>query len=244
MQIRTTFVAVGTFISLAMTSCEKKATPPPAEPPPEPQQSQANEPVSAPPLASAATPLPVAPPPAATPAPAHLAPEGVYFLTRAVSVETADGIIGLSPGTQAVRQADGRYLADGHTVDLQPAQITNDLRAARQAAAADQSAQQRILQALKTSQATPPPAASTANQDVPSSDRIPPPISRRGPAEEYVEGVARQQGGLESSTGLNAQHTRTGEGLLWQKSPDGKWWIAVKRLNGKPMGYIPPKKVQ
>ena len=235
MHIRTTIVALTAIASLTLTSCEKTSSPPPpSTPAPESQQSEVKEPEPAPPVASAATSTPVTAPPAATPPPSHLAPEGVYFLTRAVSVETADGIVGLSPGTQAVRQADGRYLADGHSVELLPSQITNDLRMAQHAAVADQAAQQKIRQALmspsKTASATPPPSSDQALPTVPQP-----------PAKQYIEGVDAQ-GGLQSSTGLGSQHTRTGEGFLWQKSPDGQWWVPVKRLNGKAMTYIPPKK--
>src|SRR4030095_12378341 len=90
----------------------------------------------------------------ATPAPNFVAPAGVYFLTTPVAVATADGITGLRPGTRAVKQADGRYLADGHLVELRAEQLTNDTRFAARAAHADQTAQAAIHRRL----AAPTPA--------------------------------------------------------------------------------------
>jgi hypothetical protein len=161
-------------------------------------------------------------------------------------VETDAGIVGLNPGTQAVKQPDGRYLADGHIVQLEASQITNNLALAQQAISADHSAQQRIRQVMATrAAATPVPAEPEPEVPKVTASRQPASPARQESGaytREYVDPTASGGGGLQSSSNLNAKHTRTGEGFLWQKSPDGKWWVAVKRLNGRDNGVVPPNK--
>ncbi|MDB6155364.1 MAG: hypothetical protein JWL90_3817 [Chthoniobacteraceae bacterium] len=86
------------------------------------------------------------PPPvaAATPAPNYFAPEGVYFLLAATSVETEDGIVGFKPGSEALKQANGKYRVGEHEIELRPDQLTNDLRIAGSLASADAAAQAAI----------------------------------------------------------------------------------------------------
>ena len=135
----TTSIA-GIIVSAGFTSCNKPSSQPIAETTPVPLPPP---PVSAPPPLAVSS----ATPPPATPQPNYLAPDGVFFLIVATSVETKDGIAGLPPGTRAVKQPDGRYLAGGHLVELRPDQVTNDLRIASRIAGADQAAQAQIRQA-------------------------------------------------------------------------------------------------
>ncbi|MDB6174321.1 MAG: hypothetical protein JWL59_3632 [Chthoniobacteraceae bacterium] len=89
--------------------------------------------------------LPPTPPVAvATPAPNYFAPEGVYFLLAATSVETEDGIVGFKPGSEALKQANGKYRVGEHEIELRPDQLTNDLRIAGSLANADAAAQAAI----------------------------------------------------------------------------------------------------
>ena len=175
----------------------------------------------------------------ATPAPNFIAAAGVYFLTTAVSVETADGITGLRPGTRAIKQADGRYLADGHLVELRAEQLTNDTRFAARAVQADQTAQAAIQRRLEA----PTPALEAKKSSIKRSTLLDrnaePEIQASETGQKHVPGVVTQPSGLQTSTALGAGHTRTANGCLWQKTPDGKFWTAVKRLDGKPLG-LPP----
>jgi len=133
----------------------------------------------APPVAEA-TPAPAPEPPpqevavAATPVPNYLAPEGVYFLVAKASLETSEGILGYKPGTRMVRGDDGRYRApDGQFLTLEPNQITNDLRVARQAAGSDAAAQAALAlagqrNAVDVSAAPPSANARTAATATPA----------------------------------------------------------------------------
>lgn len=241
-----TVVAVGTLICFAMSACEKTETPAPpeasSETTPEPPRAGQDAPA---PTSSTGTPPSPATAQAATPAP-KLAPEGVFYLVQKVSVETDAGIVGLNPGTKAVRQPDGRFLADGHTVNLQPSQMTNDLTLAQQAMSTDQSSQQRIRQVMAArAAATPPPAKATPTpRKVAATRQSAPSRSRESGqfSKEYVDPTAARSSGVQPTSSLNARHTRTGEGFLWQKSPDGEWWVPVKPLNGRDNQMRPPNK--
>jgi hypothetical protein len=61
----------------------------------------------------------------------HLAPDGVLYITRMVSVTTNDGIKGIAPGTKVtvIEQAPGGYKVTDGTSDFSVAeeQVTNDL---------------------------------------------------------------------------------------------------------------------
>jgi hypothetical protein len=184
---------------------------------------------------------------AATPEPKQFSPTGVYFLTSRLSVMGDDGIIGLPPGTQVTKQPDGKYLADGHVVEIPEGQLTNDLQVAARIAGADQAAQAAIRQATQPVQAAgvaPKPAANPAGNAFATR----PPAQNSAyaaPTPKYVPGVQQREGNnLQLSTALGATHTRTADGIHWQKSPDGKWWVAVRRLDGKPMGIVPDRPVR
>src|SRR5262245_29716021 len=186
-----------------------------------------------PPMAKLITPAPKAvvaktAPAQPTPVQNFTAPEGVYFLTTAVSVETAEGVAGLRPGTRAVKQADGRYLADGHLVTLRPEQLTNDTRFATRAVQADRAAQAAIERRL-----APPPLEkkSASAKAAKSLNERRDPDSATGDGRKYIPGVTTRPSGLQTSTARGSRHTRTANGWLWQKTPDGKSWTAVKQLD-------------
>ena len=131
-----------TFLSISLVGCNKST-------PDQPITKTEQPSVPPPPAIATPAPLVVAPkatPPPATPEPNYLAPEGVFYLTAANSVETSDGVTGLPPGTRAVKQADGRYLANGHIIELRPDQVTNDLRVANHVAGRDQATQAHMRQ--------------------------------------------------------------------------------------------------
>ena len=106
-----------------------------------------------------ATPAPATPPPpiseVATPPPNYFAPEGVFYLVRAVSVESDSGLVGLKPGTKVVRQPDGSFRTDEHTLKLAPDQITNDLRVLQQVSGADAAAQAALRRQATSSAPAP-----------------------------------------------------------------------------------------
>jgi len=95
----------------------------------------------------------------------QFAPPGVFFLLSPVSVTTDDGITGLRPGTRLIQRADGRFTAEGLTLELRSDQITRDLQVAARIAGADQAAQAAIRQAL---QANNPPSIATGPTPTPA----------------------------------------------------------------------------
>jgi hypothetical protein len=115
-------------IALAFASCtketvvqnEESATPAPATPTPAPATPTPEVAVAT------ATPAP------ATPAP-QLAPEGVFYLIAAASIETSDGVRGLPPGTGVKLVRPGVYLTPYGETALPQEQLTNDLSVARSA---------------------------------------------------------------------------------------------------------------
>ncbi len=163
-------------------------------------------PAVAPPAgASTAPPAPTAPPvaaqPAVPPVPPKLAPEGVFFLTQAVSIETSDGIAALPRGTQVVRQPDGSFIGAGHSVKLRAEQITNDLALAARLANSEAAAQAAIRQAIVLRTAATPTAATT----VPSAasgpslqPRTPPPSSVGRPGATSLENPKKDRTGVDT----------------------------------------------
>jgi hypothetical protein len=230
-------ILTSTICILALLgACQKKA---------EPEQSADSESASASPAEQAAAPgVATSPPPqgggstaaAAASEPRRLAPDGEYYLTTSVSISTDDGIFALRPGTKALKQPDGKFLSDGHTVELRPDQITNDLRVAAQAMGADRAAQAGIQRSLQARA-----AAERAVQQRSTATPKPAAVQSTAATPYYRPGVTTGSSALQSSTALGAGHTRTGEGHLWQKSADGKEWVPIKRLDGKPMGYPTPR---
>lgn len=89
------------------------------------------------------------------PSPARLAPAGIVFLLDYVSIRTATGVIGLTPGTRMqIKEDRGQMLllTDGtHTVEVSPRLVTNDLTLAGQVANADAAAQSQIAAEQKSS---------------------------------------------------------------------------------------------
>lgn len=221
---------------VAVAGCQRKAAiqPPTVEASLEPTPEPMKAIVAATPEP---TPIVVATLPP-TPEPNYFAPEGTFYLLSRVSVNTDDGIVGLRPGTRVVLQPDGKYQADGHLLDIQADLLTNDLRVAAQIVHMDQSTQAAIRQAL--AQQTPPPIK--MQDESPRVRSLPVAESRRRmPAEpEYVAGVATQPTGLQTSTTLGAAHSKVADGIVWQKSPDGAWWVPVKRTNGEALGRPTP----
>lgn len=203
--------------SLLSAGCSKLAPKPQAEATPDPV------PAALPP-APVATPAPVVA--VATPEPKpekRLAPEGVFYLLRGKSVETADGIFGVKPGSKVMKQADGTYLFEGHKLALQPAEVTNDLDIAARVGNAEARAQMAIRQTVQAAAATPVPAPSTPAPTVAASR--PAAASTSQPARPAMGGGSSLGGG---TGGLGAGHTMTRDGWLWQK--DGNRWIRVRPL--------------
>ncbi len=149
-----------------LTSCRKPAAEVAAEPEPLPVPSPV--PTAAP---VRSTPIAVA-----TPAPDPVAPPGIFFLLQNVSITTDDGIIGLKPG-QGLRQVSpGSYEVNGQTVQLRDNQVTNNLRIARQYAAADAAAQAALRQARQPAPTVAP--ATAANSTVIPATPVPREVPR------------------------------------------------------------------
>jgi hypothetical protein len=129
---------ISAVIALAFASCTKETVV---------QNEAAATPVPATPTPALATPTPevavaTATPPPATPAP-QLAPEGIFYLIAAASIETSDGVRGLPAGTGVKLVRPGVYLTPYGETALPAEQLTNDLsvaRSARDAAVAAQTA--------------------------------------------------------------------------------------------------------
>ncbi|MGA3170952.1 MAG: hypothetical protein ABSE62_08035 [Chthoniobacteraceae bacterium] len=80
----------------------------------------------------------------------HLAPEGIYFLTKQVGVTTDSGITGLEPGTEVKVLKDGGatlHVTDGREeFDVGSDSITNNLDTARDACAQNAAALAAVAQ--------------------------------------------------------------------------------------------------
>lgn len=158
MKTRNALAGMCLAMIVAVAGCQKPAanneeSTPPVETPREPVvQSQP----SAPALPTTPTPAKepvVAAVAAATPEPPQLAPPGTYFLLAKVSVETADGIVGVVPGTELHEVSPGIYQdAQKNQLTLRNDQVTNDLRLARQARGADANGQAAIARAVQARQ--------------------------------------------------------------------------------------------
>lgn len=150
----------------ALVSCKKPEAEVAAEPESEPIAVTTSNPGGA---VGQTTPIALA-----TPAPDPLAPPGIYFLIQKASITTEDGIVGLKPGQGLRMVGPGTYEVNGHTVQLRDHQVTNNLRIARQHAAADAAAQASLRQAMQIATA-PKPAPSSPKV---SATPTPQPISR------------------------------------------------------------------
>jgi hypothetical protein len=155
---------------------------------------------------------------AATPAPKRLAPDGTFFLLVKKSVETSDGIIGLAPGTKIRQQADGRYAADGHYLELKTSEITNDLDIAAHYAGADARAQSAIKDSLQAHATAPKPGAPTS---APSSSATA--ASRTTPSTPVPAAPRAGSGLLGQNSALGSAHTKVQGGWVYQKDATGNW---------------------
>jgi hypothetical protein len=159
LNVRKWFFLAGIGLVMGLAGCKKNevtdespeappvATPAPSTPAPAPTVS---------------APAPETPPPVvqATPAP-QLAPPGVFYLVKSVSIETSDGILGLKPGQLLREIRPGVYRADTNEVTLRPDQVTNDMGLARRLMTQDQAIQTALRQQLAAQ--APPPIASTVS---------------------------------------------------------------------------------
>jgi hypothetical protein len=145
-----------------------------------------------------------APPPTAP----QFAPAGVFYLVASVSVETTDGIIGLKPGTQVIKQDDGSFDASGRKLQLRPEQITNDLQLVRRITEAERAAQP----AVRSTTAAPRPVnpapglrpATPAPRTTASVTPVPPqPLGSR----------------------MDTSVTRVKGGYIWKRNSKGEWEI-------------------
>jgi hypothetical protein len=71
-------------------------------------------------------------------------PVDLYFLLKAKSVETGDGIVDLTRGAKLHKQSDGSYLSSGVKLTLPDNEVTNDPELARQPAVSDQAPQPAV----------------------------------------------------------------------------------------------------
>jgi len=176
-------------------------------------------PATSEPVATAPEPKTVA---VATPAPTkNLAPDGTFFLLVKKSVETPDGIIGLAPGTKIRQQADGRYSADGHFLELKPSEMTNDLDLAARYAGADARAQAAIketLQAHATAPKAGAPTTTKAGASTASSVAAAPRATSPPPVAPSSSGTL-----LGQNSALGSAHTKVQGGWVYQKDATGNW---------------------
>lgn len=180
-----------------------------------------NEPVPEPSDIVVSTPAPEPPPPpraqatpppvveAATPAPNYFAPPGVYFLVTKASIETANGITGLRPGTRLQQSGPTEYTdAEGHKLVLAPNQVTKDLRIAQQVAGADMAAQNSLRQMQNT---RPAPTLQTATTASPTEPR-----SASGTSKKPTTALGE-------TSSLGPAQTRIQGGYHWERDTNGNW---------------------
>jgi len=208
------------LLCVVLGGCSKKTTD--TEPAPEAAPEPAVVDVPEPSTPAPATPAP--PPPVAK----RLAPEGTFFLLVKKSAETPDGIFGFKPGTLVKKEADGSYTAEGHKLEVQAHEMTNDLDLAARYAGADAQRQAALRQAAAVAAATPPPSSSSAASSSSTGTSSQPPSSRSA-GSNYVAPTRKTGSGLESSSTLGAGHTKTQDGWLWQKDASGAW-VRVRPL--------------
>lgn len=196
--------AVVILAAATFAACNK----PVAEEEPEPEPIVRTTP---PPATPVATPVAVV----ATPELNYFAPPGVYYLVSASSVETPEGIVGLTPGTKLQKVAPGKFTANGHQIDLRESQVTNDLRVAQSVAGADQAAQAALRRALSAAVKTAPVNPATTPSATPNTVvAVAQPKKSNAPA----TGLGKSLGG---SGALGK--TRSQDGWIWQMDANGNW---------------------
>ncbi|MES2573279.1 MAG: hypothetical protein V4710_24875, partial [Verrucomicrobiota bacterium] len=170
------------------------------------------------------------------PAVAEPASPARWFLRRKASIETADGIVGLPPGTEVEHiSADQYRVPSGDTITLADAEVTNVVSEAR-ALVSNERAGQAAVSRLLSAQPVVAPAAAP-EPAVTASQPVEP--ARYSSKREYVPGVRTTAAGLQSSTALGAVHSKTSDGWVWQKSPDGKYWMPIKQLDKRRLQPAP-----
>ncbi len=243
-----THLALLSAVALAFGACQKPAAKIGADSEPAPATAEPTEPKAE--KSKAATersPL-IEVPPAVTAAPAapprELAPAGRFYLRRKMSVETDSGIVGYPPGSMVTLTARDQYrTADGNLLTAIEADVTNDLAEVRQLVSADAAQQATHANAAGVAPTLPPlPAGSTAAATEPAATARARTITTSVP--RHVDGVATSSpGGLQSSTAIGAQHSKTEDGIMWQKDPEGTRWVPVKWLSPSRANYaLPPSR--
>jgi hypothetical protein len=165
---------------------------------PAPQPSPPPRPTPAPPVVEAAT-----------PAPNYFAPPGVYFLVAKASIETANGITGLRPGTRLQQTGPTEYTdAEGHRLTLAANQVTNDLRIAQQVAGADVAAQSSLRQMQN---ARPAPTLQTA------------PTASTSEPRSASSAAKKPTTALGETSSLGPAQTRIQGGYHWERDANGNW---------------------
>lgn len=149
-------------ILLAFTGCQDEPKPqPPAHV--EPRVEAVDPAIPAVVIVAPAAPI-------ATPAPVvQLAPDGVFVLRYAVSIETDSGVTGFPASTRVDRVRPGVYKAGSTELKLEPEQITNVLSEIRQLMAAQQAAQLAAQTTRPVAPVATPLPATPAPQQAPRS---------------------------------------------------------------------------
>jgi hypothetical protein len=199
--------AVAILAAMTFAACNK----PVADEEPEPEPVVRATPPPATPVATPAI-------AAATPEPNYFAPPGVYYLVNAASVETPEGIVGLTPGAKLQKVGPGKFTAAGHQLDLRESQVTNDLRIAQRVAGADQAAQAALRQAMAAAAAQ---AANPSNANPAAPTATPNTVVATGQPKKPT-GPPRGLGNSLGSSGALGK-TRSQDGWIWQMDSNGNW---------------------
>ncbi len=201
------------IVLLALTSCSK-----PTSTEKQPQLPKTS------PTPAAATPEPVveaAPPP-------EIAPSGTFFLLTPASVETSKGLRELPPGTGVQLVRPGIYLTPLGEGPIADAHLTNDIKEAREARDASYTSlmtlapravidstieRERAISTLVADAVIPTPESNGNAEATPT----PRPIT---PIPVPAMSIASQV------------ETKKESGIIWQKSPDGKFWEPIRYYSG------------
>jgi uncharacterized membrane protein len=112
-----------------------------------------------------------------------------------------------------VKQSDGSFIGNGQKLQLNPAQVTNDLRIVRQVVAADENVQNLLRQ--RQQQAAAAAAAAAAQRATPKPAATP--VGKARPA------VSAQTPRPPLGSSLGAAHTMTKDGYVWTRDEKGGW---------------------
>jgi cytoskeletal protein RodZ len=195
-------------LALAETACQRNDTTTGAdtEPPSEPEVSEPAGTVDATP-----------PPPSATAEPEgpQFAPEGVFFLVAAKSIETADGIVGFPAGTEVRKQEDGTFLAGRQPLGLRPDEVTNDLRVVRRIAALNQAAQ--------TARAAQLAAQEKARHE--AAERAKKAAASKAKAQASAVAAATPAPPKPLGSVMDRPTQRVKDGYYWKRNAAGEWEV-------------------